>query len=840
MIRLTINAQSDPQIHLFNKSTILLGAESAGVDLVLPGDDIQQQHLEITEQNGFIVLLNLTNDPDVSINGHPFGKNLLNSGDVITVYETTILFERLDCGAHLQAKLPEEEPLSQRNEEWPSHKDLFQIEQKSDAVFPSIQSFVLPFEKEIEALNNEEWEKFSLESYLKDIENPYWNLEKQKKSEKAIPASTNETVDPADISEQEVDKTLLERKRSKSLKDDYLKELDDDHSHEGKHPFDLGEKSHLWQAWKWIIIFIFSLFAVSGIVVSVLYYAVSDKTEAQETKAAQAVADIAMALTHAQLDHLKPENQNWSDSDFLKSNLQAILPNTLTYASQIDAQGQFNSCPYSLRIYTNTDLSHFLLIAQPAPSLFYWLFPKPIIVVDSHSMELRTVKDVRAINRLLANAEPLEGSNGKEITSLIKEGGLIRLSNLASESGQQDFAPPHNLAWVRPGAENLIYNAPRYYRLGQGVVKKAVNLSTSKGSSQEVTDLKQEVQNMSWLTNLVLYSDQGKKAAQYACQGLKVYAGADKILYGYLALTPQGKIHKAQLLKDEDELIDSVIVNSLKEKEAEVIAFQSSLETRVKHQEREKHQETEAKTEPVALRPAVDDNHPIYIQLQALVVARDNDLRPLVEDLHEMIDQELQTPRPQFQQEYQNLSHAYLLTNARHKRIIKGVLDSLYRQYEDLPMDQFFAFVEDLKLDKLIQKDDQSLTLVDENCKENICTLFEQIERSRHLTELDNLIQIAVSWLTFDYIQDSQELMKYQNMLRNHLLEKLELFLHVPEKHLTVKADDRTTMQHILGQERLIHREERDYFLAEFDELLASQEVPKPVIEVSEDELSDK
>ncbi len=147
-----------------------------------------------------------------------------------------------------------------------------------------------------------------------------------------------------------------------------------------------------------------------------------------------------MALVHAQLNHLKPHNHNWFDVDFLKNNLKAILPDSSSYASQIDAQGQFNCCPYTLRTYTNCDLSHFLLIAQPGPNLLNWLIPQSLIIVDSSLMELRVLKDAKSLNRLLANSDPLDGMSGKEITSLIKQGSLIRLTTLASESGHLDFA----------------------------------------------------------------------------------------------------------------------------------------------------------------------------------------------------------------------------------------------------------------------------------------------------------------------------------------------------------------------------------------------------------------
>jgi hypothetical protein len=799
MIRLTLNAQSDPEIHLFNKSIILLGAETAQVDLPLSGFDIQPIHLKIIiEQNGFPILVNCANDPFVSVNGHSFGKKLLNSGDIISIHQTIILFENLNsltsqihdrqekaADSLLENKIKRQEEPVQPPQLPPSTTEA------------NFLSFSLPFEQEVEALNEEELQSASMKKYLKEVE-----------SSPQAPKSPSTSIP--------------RQKNTISLKDDYLKDLEEDSHNEKKVPFvNSNERSHLYQAWKWILLFIFSLLSITAAIGTIIYFSVSDKTEAQETKAIQGVADLAMALTHAQLSHLKPHNQNWSDVDFLKNNLQTMLPETSSFAAQIDAQGQFNCCPYSLRIYTSRDLSHFLLIAQPAPNLLYWLIPQSIIVVDSHLMELRRLKDVRSLNRLLANTDPLDELNGKEITNLVRQGELIRLSALANDSGHLDFAPPKNLAWVRPGAENLIYNAPRYHRLGQNLVYKAIRLSTSKGSSQEVATLKQDVEHFKWLNHFVLYSEQGKKSAVLARQGLLMFAPSDHILFGYLLFNAQGKIHQVYLLKSEKDQKENSFANL--DKDNTIIAFQPFSEFESREESNKKNLENHV----------VDQNHPIYIHLQTLVTARENELKPLISALFAMMNQELQNPKPQFQIEFQNLIHTYLMENSKHKQLLKENVDSLYQQYEDIPLLQFLAFIKELHLDHLIQQEDQSIALIDENCQLNMETLLNQIENSKSLTELDNFIHIAMTWLNFDYIKDPHELMKYQNLLRNQLLEQLERYLLSSKKFSLVKSEDKDVLNNILCQERLIKPDERDFFMGEFEELLTPQQACQPSLEAN-------
>lgn len=217
--------------------------------------------------------------------------------------------------------------------------------------------------------------------------------------------------------------------------------------------------------------------------------------------------------------------------------------------------------------------------------------------------------------------------------------------------------------------------------------------------------------------------------------------------------------------------------------------------------------------------PSIDRNHPIFIQLQAIVTARESELKPLIAALFTLVNQELTTPRAQFQVEYQNLSHSYLMANAKHKKAIKEVLETLYEQYENIPIQQFIAYIQELHLQELIQHEDDKLSVEDENCQHNMETLLTHIENSQSLAELNHIIHIANSWLNFDYIKDPHELVRYQNLLRNQLLGQLESCLLAQKSHLLVKAEDKAVLNDILHQERLIKPEERDFFLGEFEEM---------------------
>jgi hypothetical protein len=516
--------------------------------------------------------------------------------------------------------------------------------------------------------------------------------------------------------------------------------------------------------------------------------------------------------------HLKPHNQNWSDVDFLKSNLQAVLSQTFSQAADIDSHGQFHSCPYSLRIYTNRDLSHFLLIAQPAPSLLQWLIPKSAILVDSQTMELRTIRDLRSLNRLLANPDPLEGVNEKEISALIKQGTLISLSHLAKETHHTDLAPPADLADIRPGAENLIYNAPRYYRLGQFILQKAIALASNRGTSQEVASLKQDIESLSHLPGLILYCEE-KKNAFLARQGLMTFAPNDKLLVGYLTLDANGHVMQGEILKEEEEWDYSSLALSSPKQDTHPLFHEK--------QELEVADNSDAE---------IDPNHPLYVRLSNLAQTRQNALAAVTPSFIHLIQKESKIPQQKFQHQFQEMSYQFISINAHYRKKLKEAISLLYAEYEDVPLATFILFLKKTGLEDLIQDNTDHFTLSDENCQQNLETLFTHIEECKSLCDLDYIIHIAQSWLTFDYLNDSNELLKFQTILRNRVLSRLEKFLLSSKQHLDLSklnSEEHESLQRILHNEKLIQPEERVYFLEEFNRLMETEKKHMPAVDSS-------
>ena len=682
MIRLTFNAQSGPEIHLFNKSIILIGSEPTAADLVILNECIQPVHLKLLSQGVDCFLINHVNDPFAAVNGYPFGKIALRSNDIITIQEYTLVFEQIDDSSECKtAPSSAKSCLLIKNEaESTSSPQLSLIEKTAPLQLNQFNQSDALSDDLIENFNHDK-----LNEYLEKI-----NFELSQNARAS------------------------EKKTSASLKDDYLKDLDYDQQKEGRSPFEEDKESnHLYQAWKWILLFIFSLLTFSAAIGTILYFSMSDKAGMQEVKAIQGISDVAMALTHAQINHIKPHNHNWSDIDFLKSNLQAILPNTHSHAANIDSQGQFNSFPYSLRIYTSNDLSHFLLIAQPAPGLLNWLISPSLIVVDSHLMEIRSVADVRSLNRLLACPDPLSGSQDKEIAALINQGTLITLSSLAKGSNSKDFEPPKNLALENPGAENVIYNAPRYFRLGQRIFNQCIELSTTKVSSQCVVNLKQDIQNLSHFNQWILYSHQGENAARLAKHEMELYAPNTTILFGYILLN-ENNIPTAHLLVAEEQKKDED--NDLQIIDEKTVAIAEPLLTDAS--EKENMQEISTSLNSI--------NHPIYTRLQAFLQEREAELKSISNQLFRVAQHNENVPLLHFQKEFQALSKTFLDLNEKYNLLIGSEINNLYHEYSDLSIQQFCEILQSLHLEVFMHPDGNKQSIFSHEVQEEpIQTLLQ-------------------------------------------------------------------------------------------------------------------
>lgn len=531
MIKLTIRSTANPKTFLFDQPVVTIGTEKA--DLPLQEDTVQPCHITILEEKQRFVAINSANDPFASLNSLPFGKKVLNNQDVIQVGNTQILFE----GEHLS-------PLD------------------VEALFQELETLVALENEEKAAAaktgasgsDNNELSQVSSEQSPAQLQEAQSELSAQETPDNASNLDTPSITIPVDASYYGSEDPPSEEppliEPINDIDEEAESRLSEKDAPETADALVPSPRSN----WRFYLAFFLACCMFMSLVATILYFKVLDESDEEKIKAAEAVADVGMALAYAQVHHIKPQKQNWSDPEFLKNNLASVLSSEYPALSHIDHQGQLATCPYIVRIYTSGDLSQFLVIAQPEPSLLQWLVPKASIVIDSMGMEMRHLYDLKALNRLLVNPNTLDGANAVEISYLVKQGEIIPLHSLEANQANQGFVPPKLLALSYPGSENLVYNAPRYYHFGESIMNRAVQCLEAGDNEHEIARLQQQIAELTKYPDIVLYSSQGIQKAIQAQKALAAFAPESKFITAYLNFNTHGEMTSSHLVYNDTQM----------------------------------------------------------------------------------------------------------------------------------------------------------------------------------------------------------------------------------------------------------------------------------------------
>ncbi|ADI38874.1 putative uncharacterized protein [Waddlia chondrophila 2032/99] len=767
MIKLTLNPDQESKVITLDKEVIVIGHSNADhVDLPMDIPGICARHVVIEEQNERFVVINAANDPFTSLNGLPFGKKPLKNYDQIEIGENKIKFEFIEDDA----------PTTQT------------VEKQED----------VPDE---------------IDKLLKEVE------ELSKPSLETAPPPSLPAIEDQKAEEEE------EEAESLSSKKYYLRDFDDESEQwsedrlEANNIYSPGRESFA-DSWKMLAGLLLAIIALGAVICSGVYFRASGKNSQEEKKIAAGIADIAMAMTHAKLNHITPNKQNWSDPNFIRNNLAQVLSPNLHTQAQIDSEGQFTKYPYRLRVYTSRSLDQFIVIAQPAPNLMQWLVHKKTLVVDSSTMEMRKISDLKALNRLLANPDPLEGSNGEDIHHLIKEGGLMSLNSLAGHKNHWGFSPPKTLGFIRPGAENYIYNAPRYYPFGEELLRKAIQLYKNSSSPSDVAIIQDEMDEISNFPNIVLYTSEGLQMAVEAQKALNTFAPNSKFLVAYVKFNPKGFVASSHLLINEErreiaflpsprtELSTFFPTSSEMEQEPDFLSL-SPIEDSLL----------------IAEKTASDDTdlqHPLYLQLKASHQERKHALNAISRKMLELLNQQNNALLPEFEPSFSELLSEYLKTSLHYQQKIIQKLAKLYQEHTDMPLEEFVKYVDQAQLSSFAQAalDDQPTQRL---TQEEIEEIFEKIDRAESLHELEHVSEQAAQTLTLENLPDTNSLIQFQEKVRTHTLNRLQFLLFSPKSlYATEPLDerDRGVLINILENSWISDPGEKDYFLSEFDHLI--------------------
>lgn len=887
MIKLTLTPKTQPITYVFEKNCVTIGKLSPSEtppDLALPCEKMKSLHIKIDYVDNRFIAFNLAEDPFTTLDDLPFNKKSIYSGNVLRIYGIDLEFEgayreidnEIDAPTEQLADLPPENLIEEAVEEdFEIDHAMNELEEgwaelpknlhPADASLPSKASRPLFPDDELEALLSQvaeldKQEENRIEIGIPEESKPSGITSIEESAPEKIPfENVNETLSEAiapllhQASEPEKQPETSPGKNieppspvqpRRSMKDDASGEEDASKKKPGH-----SESSANFNT-KTLIAAITAFILLIAFVFACFYFVVTGHNEEKEIKAAQAVADVAMALNFAQINHAKAQNQNWSKPEFLNENIASVLAPPYAPLAEVNAQGKLLSTSYILRIYTGSDdLNHFLIIAQPDSGFLQWLVPKAAITVDSGLMELRKITDLKTLNRLLVNAT-LDTSNSADIANFVRLGELVPLTELKKYHPHTGFDIPQELSQKHPGAENLIYNGARYYPLGEALVRKAIAMYENGDTPDNVPSFVDEINRFTRFPNLVLYSSGGIHIAERGQKALNTFFPQHKFLHAYLQFNSQNFATTGQLLT----LDESIAEAKMKEKTAEIAQEEESQEQapapnvvipdQIAMSEGKYQLEVatldestlinefyleeidrlasslSAKEKAMPLKPPssriaekeIDRYHPLYYKLKTLAHTREKTLKVINDEIEREWGNSYKIAK---------LREAYSqAVDEQQKKIVKEI-SFLQKLYSTMPLSEFMTYVKAAGVRPFIQENLRR-QLDDANhapfSEESMNISIEKIRRSANLQDLEKNLQETSRLLNLDNFPDPALFINYQNEIHSTVLHKLDTFLlSGSSSQTTFRPEDRATVLYILKGAWVTDQEEINDYLKEFD-----------------------
>ncbi len=792
-IKLTLQIGAKQTEKVFSQDSVLFGTHSSDLrDLPFDTSFMLPEHVKIFVKDGVFFAQNLANDPFVAVNERPFGKKKLNSGDRLTIGELEVLFEGQTIAP---SQRPTPRPLQSLSDSLErtmlktpprlKHEPIVEEDEDLEALIREVESFEAEEALQAHAHDHAAFNANALHSTVTDVPGQVG-----RHTLEHSPQASNT-------------RSLKERHPSKSKR---LLDLDGTVL-AAKNHFGVQESRHK-SLWRPLLVIIFVLIALMLAVGSGFYFTFSEKSDEEEFIAAQGLADMGIALTYAQQHQLKSPNQNWGDPDFLKEALAHVLPPAYPSLIALDKQGLFTDSPYMLRIYTNNDLSQFLLIAQPEPSLWQWLLPRETILLDSRTMELHKTTDLRALNRLLANTKPLDGANALEVSHLVSEASLIRLTLLANETGHREFLPPKGLSKLLPGAEHHLYNAPRYFRMSASLVHAlAAYLEQQEEAADDVAqDLRNKIVDYRKLPNAILYSDLSESTTRkiesllkswFVDQPAPVIAelqlekGSGRILSTYLLG------NKRLDVSDDEFPTEAEFIGENSEQSPQLRALYSAVTTRKQALEGYKERLSSLLKEQIAS----PKEHFFETAMQMIREFNDIDIGEQVDIRQAIVD----VYRSEVL-ENNALSHQDFVVEVKGTDIEPFLPPEFFEAQEPVPA-------------PLVAEGEREL--VDHGVEFSAALL--QVQHATDFKSLEAAIAAANQALSREPLPNDERLRTSRNKLQVQVVHRLEQLLLGAGSPLPDAAFDhhnRSRLQHILLSAGIEDQEQLDYYLHEYDILM--------------------
>jgi hypothetical protein len=172
--------------------------------------------------------------------------------------------------------------------------------------------------------------------------------------------------------------------------------------------------------------------------------------------AGQELADLSMALVHAQLTGDLPPVVEGLASSFLAPHLKALFPEWQETGSSRVSQ---------LRLYSTRDFSRFLVVADPNTSSFWGrLAPLPLLALSSDELIIRMGHERDNLRQLLGWSRVLDGIDASQIDSLLNRMEPLPFSQLDTGAIADGWFAPEGIDSTTAA---YLASAPRFYRLSE-------------------------------------------------------------------------------------------------------------------------------------------------------------------------------------------------------------------------------------------------------------------------------------------------------------------------------------------------------------------------------------
>jgi len=563
------------------------------------------------------------------------------------------------------------------------------------------------------------------------------------------------------------------------------------------------------------------LLMLSSAVAFGIYRHYEEKSSMEAKNAARGIADIGLALVYAQLHHIQPPQQNWSDPNFLNRGINGIISPFHAQLHHVDIRGKLLLSNYFLRIYTGKDLNRFLVIAQPEPSIKQWLFSESSIVLDSDTMMIRKLSDLRALNRLLVNPDSLTELSGERISEILYTGDIVPLTSLSDEKNANGFAVPEELTSVAPQAAYYVYNAPRYSKVGEALLTDASLVASSqKKDPSSLKKLSERIEQLSNFPYAVLYTTYGKEQAEEGQKALKELFPEKTFLIGFTRYDYQKQSTKSALLTPphEEEVALNTSLSPVEEGEKEPINadFPSPPE------ELEKQAPL---FEENASEKTVD---PLYLEIQKLSQKREVQLKDAGAPLIALLQRHQSEQILNFEKQFSNLSQNYFKRLQEIEASLRKDLANLRMQNQEVLAADLLKSLEALGLSEIMKEKSFEPEKIEETSaplpivKIPFEELLANIDSAKTIEELWSVVNLCSKTYALCNFCDIDQIIRSQRTIRQHVISKITSFLQDEKNHLPLEElseSNKKRIEEIIKKAWVYDPAERRYYLNEFDEL---------------------